>query len=53
MSYQHWHTVHYPYTGEMYIQETQKGCDTRKEMNALSDTEVDQTYCIRDFWLSL
>lgn len=25
MSYQYWHSVQYPYTGKMYIQEIQKG----------------------------
>lgn len=53
MSYRYWHSVQYPYTGQMYIQEIQKGCDTRKEMNAPTDTEVDQTYCISAVWLSL
>lgn len=47
MSYQ------YSDTGKMYIQEIQKACDTRKEMSVLSDTEVDQTYCISPFLLSL
>lgn len=52
MTYQYCHTVQYSYTGKMYIQEIQKGCDTRKG-NEFADTEVNRTCCISAFRLSL